>query len=466
MLNNFGLDTNLTSWLIMAALTIGWIISVRFTPGWAQEGWPSLLKSVYGFVWMDFGLDILLRFAMLSYNCVEWGNGTLRLAALTPSVINLSLACCSLFWVMLVLGFVLLVRRPSAWPLSMARTLDVPLSPAVAILMALLASLIFYLVEGQTSVPLVLITPLALLANLYMVPAAIVWWDHFRQGTPWWRVGSTPMIVLLPAVVRSWRSPYRENLAPLLVIPLIAAIFAGRRPSLRKLLPAGLACFLVLTSIVGISRRLMWGHERSEYIVNEMKQAGAVDWITGSWSEPLRRFHAFDSLLLTVALVPSLHPYSERNVLIQPLIRGFIPRLLDASKGAGDEGTKFGGRIWAYDDPANRDQPSASIAPSMPGDLYEANGILYVAIGGLMWGILLGLFDGWKAHLPDFAAAALTCLVATQAAMSIERDFDGTIATFIQTVFVFTIVMSIIAMSRRRTTDVSVPQGHLPSYFR
>src|ERR1700683_49418 len=109
MLNGFGLDTNLTSWLIMAALTAGWIISVRFTPGWAQEGWPSLLKSVYGFVWMDFGLDILLRFAMLSYNCIEWGNGTLRLAALSPGVINVSLACCFLFWVSVVPGLVLLV---------------------------------------------------------------------------------------------------------------------------------------------------------------------------------------------------------------------------------------------------------------------------------------------------------------------------------------------------------------------
>ena len=262
MLNSFGLDTNLTSWLITAALTAGWIISVRFTPGWAQEGWPSLLKSVYGFVWMDFGLDILLRFAMLSYNCVEWGNNTLRLAALSPSVINLSLACCSLFWAMLVLGFVLLVRRPSGGPLAVARAFDVPVARAAAVPTAVVTSLIFYFVEGQTSLPLVLITPLALVANLYMVPAAIVWWDHFRQGMPWWRVGTTPMIVLLPAVVRSWRSPYRENLAPLLVIPLIAAIFAGRRPSLRKLLPAGLACFLVITSIIGVSRRLMWDHER------------------------------------------------------------------------------------------------------------------------------------------------------------------------------------------------------------
>jgi hypothetical protein len=466
MPNSFGLDTNLTSWLIMAALTGCWMISLRFTPGWAQEGWPSLVKSLYGFVWMDFGLDILLRFTMLSYNCVEWGNGSLRLAALSPRVIDVALANCLLFWVMLVLGFVLLVRRPTAGPLAVVRSLDVALARAAAIPVAVLASAIFYLIEGRTALPLVLITPLALLANLYMVPAAIVWWEHFRQGAVWWRMGPTPLIALLPAVVRSLRSPYRENLAPLVLIPLIAAFFAGRRPPLRILLPAALACLLILTSIIGISRQLIWGHERAEYIVNQMQQAGAADWFTGSWSEPMRRFHGFDSMLLTVALVPSLHPYSQRDVLVQPLIRGFVPRLLDAGKGGASEGTNFGGRIWAYDDPTNRDEPGASIAPSMPGDLYDANGVLYVAIGGLMWGILLGLFEGWKGHLPDFSAAALTCLVATQGGMSIERDFDNSIATFIQTVFVFTIVMSIVAISRRRTTDVSVPLGHLPNHFR
>jgi hypothetical protein len=127
---------------------------------------------------------------------------------------------------------------------------------------------------------------------------------------------------------------------------------------------------------------------------------------------------------------------------------------------------QFGGRIWAYDDPANRDQPSASIAPSMPGDLYEAGGVLYVGIGALMWGILLGLFDGWKAHLPVFSAAGVTSLMATQAGMSVERDFEHAVATFIQTLLVFTITMGVIAMSRRRTNDASVSLGHLPKQFR
>ncbi len=57
-----GLQTNILTWLIMAGMTGWWVISVGFVPGWEREGWPSLLRSVYGIVWLDFGLDILLRF--------------------------------------------------------------------------------------------------------------------------------------------------------------------------------------------------------------------------------------------------------------------------------------------------------------------------------------------------------------------------------------------------------------------
>ena len=73
-----GLRTDTLTWVIMAGLTGCWMISVRLVPGWKRDGWTSLLKSVYGFVWLGFGLDIVLRFSMLAYNAVEWGNGTLR----------------------------------------------------------------------------------------------------------------------------------------------------------------------------------------------------------------------------------------------------------------------------------------------------------------------------------------------------------------------------------------------------
>jgi hypothetical protein len=447
-----GLQTNLYTWLIMAGMTGWWVVSVGFTPGWEREGWPSLLKSVYGFVWLSFGLDILLRFLMLTYNAVEWGNNTSRLVAQNVETVNTTLFYCGLFWLLVTVAFGLAVQRKGAGPLAPVREFTLDFAYGAAIPVAVLASVAFFLTEGH-ALPLVLITPVALLANLYMVPAAIVWWDHFRQAGPTWKISGVHVIVLMPAVVRGWMSPYRENLAPVLLIPLIAAMFAGRRPALRKMVPAGLICLLMLSSLVSSYRRIKWENVRPEEVAGEFSRGGFGGWLSGASDEPVRRFHAFDSMLLTVNLVPAMQPYSGRNVLLSPLFRGFVPRFIYSGKSAADAGTTFGTRIWAFDNPTAREQSGASIAPSMPGDLYEAGGLLYIALGGLIWGGLLGLVDGWKGHLPAFCAAAITVLVATQCAMSVERDFDNSLSTFIQTLLVFVLVAGVMALARRRKPE-------------
>jgi hypothetical protein len=448
-----GLRTDILTWVIMAGMTACWMISVRLVPGWKRDGWTSLLKSVYGFVWLGFGLDIVLRFSMLAYNAVEWGNGTLRLVAQSVSTVNTALEYCGLFWLLIALAYAVAVRRHGAGPMGLVRTFTLEFAYAVAIPVALLASVVFYLIEGQSEVPLVLITPLSLLGNLYVVPAVIVWWDHFRQSGPKWRIGSIHLLVLLPALVLGVCSPYRENLAPILLIPLIAAMFAGRRPALMKVVPTGLVCLLVLSTVVSSYRRIKWQNVRPEEVAREYGEGGLSGWLSGASDEPVRRFHAFDSLLLTVALVPALEPHSGRNVLVSSLVRGVVPRFIYSGKSGADAGMNFGARIWAFDDPATRENSGASIAPSMPGDLFDAGGVLYIALGALMFGTLLGLVDGWKGHLPPFCGAAITVLVATQCAMSVERDFDNSIATFIQTLLVFVLVSGLLALARRGSAN-------------
>jgi hypothetical protein len=451
-----GLQTDFLTWLIMAGVTACWLISVRCVPGWKSEGWPVLLKSVYGLVWLAFGLDIVLRFLMLSYNSVEWGNSTPRLMALSTDTVNTALAYCGTFWLLLTLGYGLALRRKGAGPFGLAQVFSLEFAYAAAVPVAVLASVIFYLIEGESRLPVALITPLALLANLYMVPAALVWWDHFRRPGPVWRVGSIHLIVLLPALIRGWRSPYRENLAPILLIPLIAALFAGRRPMLSKAIPAGLFCLLILSSVVSSYRRIKWENVRPEEVTRELREGGISGWLTGASEEPTHRFHGFDSMLMTVKLVPAMEAYSGRNVLVAPFVRGFIPKFIYGDKGAADAGVNFGRRIWGYNDPLSRDHGGAAIAPSMPGDLYDAGGVLYIAVGALLWGTLLGLVDGWKAHVPAFCGAAITVLVATQCAMSVERDFDNSLATFIQTLLVFVLTAGLMALARRRSPEISL----------
>jgi len=450
-----GLQTNFLTWLILVGTTAGWMISVRLVPGWAREGWPSVLKSLYGFVWLGFGLDILVRFLMLSYNAVEWGNYTLRLVAQPVDTVNTTLAYCGLFWMLVALAYAFAVRRRGTGPLGMAQMFTLDFAYAAAIPFALLASAVFYLTEGQ-HLPLVLITPLDLLAQLYLVPAAIVWWDHFRQPGSKWRIGSIHCIVLLPALVRGWCSPYRETLAPIMFIPLIAALFAGMRPALRKVVPVGLVFFFVLTSVVGSYRRIKWLNVPPEEVAREFGQSSIADWVSGTWDEPIHRFHGFDSVLLTVALVPALEPHSGRNVLVEPFLRGFVPRFINSGKALQNAGKNFGAWIWMFDDPTARGRLGAAIAPTMQGDLYEAGGVLYIALGALIWGSLLGLVDGWKTHLPAFSGVAITTLVATQCSMSVEKDFVFAVASFIQTLLVFVLAAALIALGRRRNADFAV----------
>jgi hypothetical protein len=450
-----GLQTNLVTWLILAGLTAVWMISVRFVPGWEDDGWASLLKSLYGIVWLDFGLDILLRFLMLSYNAVEWGPRSLRMVALDTEIVNRTLGYCGLFWLLVALAYRFAVRRKGAGPLGMTRVFTLDFAYGAAIPVAALASVAFFLTEGKHLL-LELITPVALLAGLYVVPAAIVWWDHFRQPGPWWRIGSIHCIVLLPALVRGYCSPYRENLAPILLIPLIAGMFAGRRPALRKLIPVGLVCLLVLSSVVSSYRRIKWENVRLEEVARELREGGIGGWLAGASDEPMHRFHGFDSMLLTVDLVPAMRPYSGRNLLVSPILRGFIPRFIYSGKSGADAGMNFGAQIWAYDDPTSRETSAASIAPSMPGDLFEAGGVLYIALGALLFGTLLGLVDGWKGHLPNFSGAAITALVATQCAMAVERDFDNSVASMIQTLLVFVLCAGLVALARRRNAEFAV----------
>jgi hypothetical protein len=186
-------------------------------------------------------------------------------------------------------------------------------------------------------------------------------------------------------------------------------------------------------------------------VANDIREAGVLKWLIGSWAEPIHRFHGFDSMLITVSLVPAVQPHSRRNVLGDPFLRAFVPRIIYSGKGYPTASQDFGNSLWAYYDPSIRGQSPVYIAPSMPGDLFEAGGVVYVALGALIWGIVLGLLDGWKRYLASFAGAALTAFLATSCAMSVERDFDHVVAATCQMVLVVGLSTTVIAIAERRS---------------
>ncbi len=148
-----GLHTNFVSWIIAAGVIGCWLISVKLVPGWEREGWPALMKSLFGFVWMGFGLDIVLRFLMLSYNCVAWGDDSLRLVVLPTETVNTTLVYAGIFWVLVSGTYAIASRRTTAGPLRLVRGSDLDLAYAAAIPMSVVCSMLFYLVDARTSYP-------------------------------------------------------------------------------------------------------------------------------------------------------------------------------------------------------------------------------------------------------------------------------------------------------------------------
>src|SRR5262249_3982080 len=155
------------------------------------------------------------------------------------------------------------------------------------------------------------------------------------------------------------------------------------------------------------------------------------------WLVALRRFHGLDSLLLTVDLVPGVFPFRDEPVVVDAFVRGIVPRVLMPGKALSDRGPEFASTIWAFD---RGIESGAAIAPSMPGDLYHAGGTWTVALGALVWGLLLGLVDRWKDALAPGGRVAVLVMLATQVVPSVERDFVHCTATLLQSLVVMVVI--------------------------
>ncbi len=186
-----------------------------FRGGRAKDG-GRCLKSLYGFVWLDFGLDILLRFLMLSYNAVEWGNGSPRLIAQTVDTVNTTLAYCGLFWLMVALATASRCaarargRSASCGCSHFDLVYAVALAGGVALLRAVLSD------RRHVQHPPGIGHPARARWRIFT-------WCRRRSCGGTISGGRTmrgagrehPVLILLPALVHGWRSPYRENVAPL-----------------------------------------------------------------------------------------------------------------------------------------------------------------------------------------------------------------------------------------------------------
>jgi hypothetical protein len=277
-----------------------------------------------------------------------------------------------------------------------------------------------------------------------VIPATSAWIRFFagQSVSP-----LTLLATLAPGILRLVLSPYREHVVVIVLVVLVAAVFAGRRVRLALVAPVALLLVLLSTIAIATYRQVIWTGITADEALSHVSLAQWEDRpFEAPWTEVLRRFHDFDSLLLTVDLIPDVFPFSDRNMLTEGVTRGLVPRLFDPTKRSSDEGLQFQTMIWSFDDNPTRDQGTASIAPSMPGSLYEAGGLLEVIGGALMWGVLLAFIDRVKADVRSPVSAGLHVLCAVQAVAGIERDYSQAFANMIQTCLMFLCICLILGL--------------------
>lgn len=430
--NDFGLQTSDATWYIAVALFVFWAATLPALVR-LRGGWERVLVSLVGLSWAGFGLGMTVRFFLLAYDAEIFGNPSTRFADRPPAVVDLALVNAGVYWVSFVAA-ALAARLLPVPPLAVILAQRFEGLIRSSIMQCTVIASVCIVISLLPVTPASLITPFGILGSMWVVPATLLWIRSFR-GVPtslWIRVA-----VLVPGVLRLLLSPYREHILVIALVVLTAAIFAGRRVRLVMVLPAAVVIALLSTVAVSAYRQVLWSGVDPEQALSGASLALSGEDLEAPSLESLRRFHGFDSLLLTVDLVPEVFPFSERNLLLEGITRGLIPRLIDPAKALSDEGFRFQTTIWAFDDDPTREEGTAAIAPSMPGSLYEAGGTLHVALGAMFWAVLLAFVDRLKMRLSPALAAAVHVLCAVQALAGIERDFVLAFSTLLQMLVVF-----------------------------
>ena len=444
--DSLGIPCDGLTWLLAAVAVLLWVISVRLCFRSGRTGWHAILLSLFGFTWVAFGVDYIARFAVIAVDSVTYGNKTTRLASVTQSDVNKALVLVVVFWAALSLGYAITVARKGPGLFAVFnRTGEVLTRGKTDLLCAL--SVVAMLLLNRTFFPRALFTPLGLLGLLW-IPAATMQWvqdDSSLQNArgAWIR----RWVYLFPGLFWFYLDPYRERLIQIVVILFIAVTFHGRRIRLATIVLGGMMFFLTITILTSAYRDIVWSGGSSD---SELKMTGWSDWMedpyTSPWAEALRRFHALDSLILTVKYVPDRFPYQERNLVVETFVRAFVPRALYPEKGDIARGRIFAATIWGYGDVP----VSSMIAPSVVGDLYSVYGPILVISGGLVWGLLLGVLEGWKDKLrPPYGLVILTFL-GLGCALGLEQDFAHATATILQKIVVLCFAFLLLLPARTR----------------
>ena len=195
-----------------------------------------------------------------------------------------------------------------------------------------------------------MIRPLGLITSLWAFPATAAWAISLRTGGE--RFGYRRWIYLVPGLVAFFMEPFRERLLLMLLVPVVAALFAGRRLRLAVVCGVFVAFGLASTIAVGWYRQITWeGQTVRESVEVLDPQLWLKEPYHAPWTAVLRRFHSFDSLVFYVNLVPEVVGFeTDRNPLADVALEGFVPRALYPDKPESRRAMIFSTTLWGYSD--------------------------------------------------------------------------------------------------------------------
>jgi hypothetical protein len=434
------LELTATTWLLFIATTFLWAASAWLAgDGTAREsfGWRVIPLSLFGFAWLGFGVFFIFRFLILLYDPIYFGATNFPLTKIPAAGLSRSWYCLAIFWVAFCVGFkAMFWWRPTAPNTiihleDLSSTRNIPVMDAIAII-----STILIIIANNQNFPKSLLTPVGHLSSLYLLPVIMAWLLHY-QGQ---EIGTRRFFYLIPGIISYLFNPYREILFLLMAGLILPAMRMKKAFSLVKITIGVLFFLLAATIMTNTYRDYLWGssEEYDRGSLSEQWETWKVRPYKSPWVKLGIRFHGFDSVALTLYAVPLYIPFSDRNIVYELLVSGFIPRMILDTKAEKSRSREFSTSIWAIGSRGFIEKRApAVIAPSMPGDLYSIYGVAGIIGGALLFGLLVSYMEGWVRSTGPATSCILIGFFGVGVAGSLERDFVWATATLIQHLIVF-----------------------------
>ena len=383
------LQSTVWTWIAFSITTTMWAYSYRLAASTNERmgrGWKIMPLSLFGWVWIGFGMTYIARFLLLTadpelFRATAYPLWLMRGDRLT----EIWLFICG-FWFTFCLGYLGTDRLLRDKELPFFAKLNLLDSPAALPILTFFSiagmalTILIYAFGGV--VPRAILTPLGHLTQVCYISLTLAWFWHFNGV----ETGKQRYWYMLPVIILYVLSPYREHVLKLAACIFLPLIVVRENIRLRRIIVFGIAMVIALTILNQLYRSFLWENLTMEESVQSLSLAEWWDQPQSTpWVGAGKRFHGFDSTALSLHFVPELTPFDDRNIVLE-LIRTVTPRFLYADKSDVQRGRLFSAEIWSYDEHERIvDRIWAMIAPSMIGDLWQAGGLLSILLGALIF---------------------------------------------------------------------------------